>query len=163
MRFIPPVPQVYDLFRALAPACGLKAGLAAAQSSPAEEAAVLVGPPGMQHQGVDILVATPGRLMAHLQGTAGLNLQVRELPGSVWSHAARCQVPGCACSPGCSKHLVRCEMVMSAESAAAAAHVGCSGAVVQWCRYLWYDHMAGAMLRLTPACPCPHSTCASWW
>ncbi len=99
---MPPAPQVYDLFRALAPACGLAAGLAAAQSSPAEEAAALVGPPGRRHQGVDILVATPGRLMSHLQGTAGLSLQV----GTLLAGAACCCLHRCHGRPaaaGCQE------------------------------------------------------------
>jgi superfamily II DNA/RNA helicase len=76
---------VHDLFSSLAPSCGLRVGLAAAQSSLADEAAALVGPPGSLAQGVDVLVATPGRLMAHLHSTAGVTLRVgglrRQLPG----------------------------------------------------------------------------------
>ncbi|KAK9824495.1 hypothetical protein WJX72_010815 [[Myrmecia] bisecta] len=67
--------QVYAVFAALCPFLGLRVGLAAAKGTLAAEAAFL-GPPGGAEPacGVDILVATPGRLMAHLHGTAGFGL-----------------------------------------------------------------------------------------
>lgn len=67
--------QVHDLLASLATALGLKVGLTAAQVSVSDEAAAVVGPPSDPLAGVDILVATPGRLMAHLQGTSGFTLR----------------------------------------------------------------------------------------
>lgn len=107
--------QVFRVFQTLAPAVGLRVGLAAAAAPVAAEAAALMtglpgsgfeagsvaasapallsgpsecgwharlaaGPglgPGSGHSGcaVDVLVATPGRLMAHLRGTPGVSLE----------------------------------------------------------------------------------------
>lgn len=67
--------QVHALFASLCPALGLKAGLAAAQVSVSKEARELVGAASDVASGVDVLVATPGRLMAHLQGTPGFGLR----------------------------------------------------------------------------------------
>lgn len=55
--------QVYEVFASLCPSLGLWTGLAAARlPMPAEIAALRACPP-------NILVATPGRLMAHLRAT----------------------------------------------------------------------------------------------
>lgn len=83
------------MFQALCPAVGLTLGLAAAQKSVAAEAAA-ISDPGLStgaevewdlvplHANalgpatigmVDVLVATPGRLMAHLQSTPGFTLR----------------------------------------------------------------------------------------
>ena len=104
------------MFQALAPAMGLRVGLAAARLGLAAEAAQLlgasggggVGPGASQAQqqefqpmpaavaaglgldpgttlgcSCDVLVATPGRLMAHLEGSPGFTLQhLRFLVGS---------------------------------------------------------------------------------
>ena len=107
--------QVFRVFQTLAPAVGLRVGLAAAAAPVAAEAAALMtGLPGLRfeagfglasapallggasnrgwhacpaaepgfgpgfgHGGcaVDVLVATPGRLMAHLRGTPGVSLE----------------------------------------------------------------------------------------
>ena len=107
--------QVFRVFQTLAPAVGLRVGLAAAVAPVAAEAAAIMtglpgsgfvagcgaasapallsGPrdrgwharpaagagPGLEsgHGGcaVDVLVATPGRLMAHLRGTPGVSLE----------------------------------------------------------------------------------------
>jgi ATP-dependent RNA helicase DDX51/DBP6 len=105
--------QVFKVFATLAPAVGLRVGLAAAAAPLAAEAAVLAtaGFPGLGSDagdaaraaggvgfaedamlagqqpglglgqgcggggGVDVLVATPGRLMAHLRGTPGVTLE----------------------------------------------------------------------------------------
>ncbi|KAG2441026.1 hypothetical protein HXX76_003879 [Chlamydomonas incerta] len=113
--------QVYDVFRPLCEAVGLRAVLAAARSSEAAEAAQLLGTAGgsggahrhqhLQHflrqaapggmagtahggggsigagsgagagggagggGGADVVVATPGRLMAHLSGTPGFTVE----------------------------------------------------------------------------------------
>ncbi len=67
--------QVHALFAQLCPAVGLKAGLMAARSGVSEEAAAVVGRPSDKDAGVDVLVATPGRLMAHMQGTPGFTLR----------------------------------------------------------------------------------------
>ena len=108
--------QVFRVFQTLAPAVGLRVGLAAAALPVAPEAAALMrgfpgcsgyarqrnaasapallsGPldsgwhacptagsgsgPGFGHSGcaVDVLVATPGRLMTHLRGTLGVSLE----------------------------------------------------------------------------------------
>ena len=125
--------QVFQVFAQLAPAVGLRVGLAAAAAPVAAEAAALAGAevPGFPGPapdcpggpavhaagarsgrsegisspgswsglgselglglrqgggGVDVLVATPGRLMAHLRGTPGVGLEhlrflVRRQPG----------------------------------------------------------------------------------
>ena len=63
------------MFVELCPAMGLCLGLASGKISQTIEAGVLVeqcrNEPGSV---VDVLVATPGRLMSHLQGTPGIHL-----------------------------------------------------------------------------------------
>ena len=70
--------QVFQVFAALCPAMDLTVGLASGRHSLAAEASALAGlgagpcsqldaPPWLQPAAVDVLVATPGRLMHHLQ------------------------------------------------------------------------------------------------
>jgi superfamily II DNA/RNA helicase len=66
---------VHQTLAALAPALGLACGLAAAQVPVAAEAAAIVGRPSAPGSGVDVLVATPGRLTAHLRATPGFTLR----------------------------------------------------------------------------------------
>ncbi|KAF6254695.1 P-loop containing nucleoside triphosphate hydrolase protein [Scenedesmus sp. NREL 46B-D3] len=66
--------QVHRVLAALGTASGVAVALAAAQESVAAEAAGLVSRPSQPASGPQLLVATPGRLMAHLQGTAGFSL-----------------------------------------------------------------------------------------
>lgn len=67
--------QVYKVFAALCPPLGLSVGLAAGKAPVSSEVAALT-----QHKAgraccaVDIMVATPGRLMSHLTGTDGITL-----------------------------------------------------------------------------------------
>ncbi|GAA5888828.1 hypothetical protein JCM5296_005007 [Sporobolomyces johnsonii] len=74
------VGQVRETFEAFAKGTGLKIGVATGQHSFAHEQAVLVGEnlpetiEGGSSQ-VDILIATPGRLMDHLKATKGFSLQ----------------------------------------------------------------------------------------
>eukprot|EP00268_Persea_americana_P043670 TRINITY_DN4394_c0_g2_i4.p1 TRINITY_DN4394_c0_g2~~TRINITY_DN4394_c0_g2_i4.p1 ORF type:complete len:529 (-),score=81.17 TRINITY_DN4394_c0_g2_i4:291-1877(-) len=80
--------QVKEVFAAIAPAVGLRVGLAVGQSSVADEISELVnrpnlevgiydpeGPPVELQTSVDILVATPGRLMDHINTTKGFTLE----------------------------------------------------------------------------------------
>ncbi|XP_049935268.1 DEAD-box ATP-dependent RNA helicase 1-like isoform X2 [Nymphaea colorata] len=81
--------QVMDVFSAIAPAVGLQVGIAVGQSSMAEEVSSLVQKPKFPMEfscdppdlcssltsSVDILVATPGRLMDHLNTTKGFTLE----------------------------------------------------------------------------------------
>ncbi|KAL3502192.1 hypothetical protein ACH5RR_036641 [Cinchona calisaya] len=81
--------QVKEVFAALAPAVGLSVGLAVGQSSIADEISELIKKPNVEGgicydpedfsqklQGsVDILVATPGRLMDHVSNTKGFTLE----------------------------------------------------------------------------------------
>lgn len=82
--------QVKKVFDTLAPAVGLSVGLAVGQSSVAAEAAELVqisskmvhsfgsdGPCDKLdvESCIDILVATPGRLMDHLRSTSGFTIE----------------------------------------------------------------------------------------
>ncbi|KAK4440192.1 DEAD-box ATP-dependent RNA helicase 1 [Sesamum alatum] len=81
--------QVKEVFDALAPAVGLSVGLAVGQSSIADEIAELIRKPTLdadiwfdseyvppeQRSAVDILVATPGRLMDHINNTKGFTLE----------------------------------------------------------------------------------------
>ncbi|XAR72500.1 RNA helicase [Bertholletia excelsa] len=81
--------QVKEVFAAIAPAVGLSVGLAVGQSSIADEISELIKipkfkagicydpedlSPGFESK-VDILVATPGRLMDHINSTKGFTLE----------------------------------------------------------------------------------------
>lgn len=62
--------QVHSVLHSLGAAAGITVALAAAQEGVEAEAAKLVGAlPGLTRP--HVLVATPGRLMAHLQGSTG--------------------------------------------------------------------------------------------
>nr|XP_010920814.1 DEAD-box ATP-dependent RNA helicase 1 isoform X1 [Elaeis guineensis] len=81
--------QVKEVFAAIAPAVGLRVGLAVGQSSLADEIAELIRRPKLEmcssfdpddiqmepQTSVDILVATPGRLMDHINTTKGFSLE----------------------------------------------------------------------------------------
>lgn len=81
--------QVREVFAAIAPAVGLSVGLAVGQSSIADEISELIRRPQLEagicydpeyvSQGlqcsVDILVATPGRLVDHINNTKGFTLE----------------------------------------------------------------------------------------
>lgn len=81
--------QVKEVFTAIAPAVGLSVGLAVGQSSIADEISQLIKRPKLEagicydpedfsielQSSVDILVATPGRLMDHINFTKGFTLQ----------------------------------------------------------------------------------------
>lgn len=80
--------QVKEVFATIAPAVGLRVGLAVGQSSIADEISELIrrpnlevgiydpeGPPVELQTSVDILVATPGRLMDHINTTKGFTLE----------------------------------------------------------------------------------------
>ncbi|KAE8700760.1 DEAD-box ATP-dependent RNA helicase 1 [Hibiscus syriacus] len=81
--------QVKEVFAAIAPAVGLSVGLAVGQSSIADEIAELIKRPKLEagmcydpedmtfelQSSVDILVATPGRLMDHINSTKGFTLE----------------------------------------------------------------------------------------
>ncbi|TXG47985.1 hypothetical protein EZV62_027279 [Acer yangbiense] len=81
--------QVKEVFAAIAPAVGLSVGLAVGQSSIADEIAELIKRPKLEagicydpedisqelQSAVDILVATPGRLMDHINTTKGFTLE----------------------------------------------------------------------------------------
>ncbi|KAM3220834.1 hypothetical protein P3L10_020102 [Capsicum annuum] len=81
--------QVKDDFSALAPAVGLSVGLAVGQSSISDEISELIKKPNVEYgicydpeefsyelqSAVDILVATPGRLMDHINNTDGFTLE----------------------------------------------------------------------------------------
>ncbi|KAL0398308.1 UNVERIFIED_CONTAM: DEAD-box ATP-dependent RNA helicase 1 [Sesamum radiatum] len=81
--------QVKEVFDGLAPAVGLSVGLAVGQSSIADEIAELIRKPTLDadiwfdseyvppalRSAVDILVATPGRLMDHINNTKGFTLE----------------------------------------------------------------------------------------
>ncbi|PIN07106.1 DEAD-box ATP-dependent RNA helicase [Handroanthus impetiginosus] len=81
--------QVKEVFAALAPAVGLSVGLAVGQSSIANEISELIKKPTLDadicygtedfpqqfRSAVDILVATPGRLMDHINNTKGFTLE----------------------------------------------------------------------------------------
>ena len=80
---------VKEVFDAIAPAVGLSVGLVVGQSSIADEISELVKRPKLQagicydpealsldlQSSVDILVATPGRLMDHINSTKGFTLE----------------------------------------------------------------------------------------
>ncbi|GLU12571.1 hypothetical protein SLE2022_292370 [Rubroshorea leprosula] len=81
--------QVKEVFAAIAPAVGLSVGLAVGQSSIADEISELIEKPNLKagicydpeevtqalQSSVDILVATPGRLMDHINTTKGFTLE----------------------------------------------------------------------------------------
>lgn len=81
--------QVKEVFAAIAPAVGLSVGLAVGQSSIADEISELIKRPKLEagicydpedflqelQSAVDILVATPGRLMDHINATRGFTLE----------------------------------------------------------------------------------------
>ncbi|KAL7212508.1 hypothetical protein ACSBR2_015240 [Camellia fascicularis] len=81
--------QVKEVFAAIAPAVGLSVGLAVGQSSIADEISELIKRPKLEagicydpedflldlESSVDILVATPGRLMDHINSTKGFTLE----------------------------------------------------------------------------------------
>ncbi|KAJ6765184.1 ATP-DEPENDENT RNA HELICASE DDX51 [Salix koriyanagi] len=81
--------QVKQVFAAIAPAVGLSVGLAVGQSSIADEISELIKKPEHEagicydpqdvlqelQSSVDILVATPGRLMDHITTTKGFTLE----------------------------------------------------------------------------------------
>ncbi|KAL5776823.1 hypothetical protein ACOSP7_009749 [Xanthoceras sorbifolium] len=81
--------QVKEVFAAVAPAVGLSVGLAVGQSSIDDEIAELIKRPKLEagicydsedisqelQSAVDILVATPGRLMDHINTTKGFTLE----------------------------------------------------------------------------------------
>ncbi|KAJ0092146.1 hypothetical protein Patl1_26412 [Pistacia atlantica] len=81
--------QVKEVFSAIAPVVGLSVGLAVGQSSIADEISDLVKRPKLEagicydpedhfqdlQSAVDILVATPGRLMDHINTTKGFTLE----------------------------------------------------------------------------------------
>ncbi|KAE8688658.1 DEAD-box ATP-dependent RNA helicase 1 [Hibiscus syriacus] len=85
----PPFRKFKEVFGAISPAVGLSVGLAVGQSSIADEIAELIKRPkpeaGMCYDpedvtlelqsSVDILVATPGRLMDHINSTNGFTLE----------------------------------------------------------------------------------------
>ena len=126
--------QVFRVFQTLAPAVGLRVGLAAAAAPVAAEAAALMtGVPGSGFEAgfgttsapallsgpsncgwharlaagprlesrdsgcaVDVLVATPGRLMAHLRGTPGVSLEhLRFLVRPITLILCMAQTPRC--------------------------------------------------------------------
>jgi len=89
--------QVKEVFDAVASAVGLSVGLAVGQSSIADEISVLIKRPRLEigscydpedcgetlQSAVDILVATPGRLMDHINTTNGFTLEhLRYLVGT---------------------------------------------------------------------------------
>ncbi|KAL6991543.1 DEAD-box ATP-dependent RNA helicase 1 [Sarracenia purpurea var. burkii] len=81
--------HVKEVFGAIAPAVGLTVGLAVGQSSIADEISELIKRPKLEaglcydpeampldlQSSVDILVATPGRLMDHINSTKGFTLE----------------------------------------------------------------------------------------
>ncbi|RVW34891.1 DEAD-box ATP-dependent RNA helicase 1 [Vitis vinifera] len=81
--------QVKEVFAAIAPAVGLSVGLAVGQTSIADEISELIKRPKLEagicydpedislelQSSVDILVATPGRLMDHINTTKGFTLK----------------------------------------------------------------------------------------
>ena len=81
--------QVKEVFAAIAPAVGLLVGLAVGQSSLADEISELIRRPKLEmcssfdpddmqmepQTSVDILVASPGRLMDHVNLTKGFSLE----------------------------------------------------------------------------------------
>uniref|UniRef100_A0A2P2KIR0 ATP-dependent RNA helicase n=1 Tax=Rhizophora mucronata TaxID=61149 RepID=A0A2P2KIR0_RHIMU len=81
--------QVKEVFAAIAPAVGLSVGLAVGQSSITEEISQLIKRPKFEagicydpedhfqelQSAVDVLVATPGRLMDHINTTKGFSLE----------------------------------------------------------------------------------------
>ncbi|KAH0451188.1 hypothetical protein IEQ34_018487 [Dendrobium chrysotoxum] len=81
--------QVKEVFDAIAPAVGLSVGVAVGQSSIADEVSKLIEHPRLDmfsafdpeawqtklQSSVDILVATPGRLMDHINTTKGFSLE----------------------------------------------------------------------------------------
>ncbi len=83
------------MFAQLCPAMGLRLGLASGKLPLAVEAEVLVDQSGHQPcSAVDVLVATPGRLMSHLQGTPGIHLDALKMLVSISpKHCRSAHVP----------------------------------------------------------------------
>ncbi|RKP27985.1 P-loop containing nucleoside triphosphate hydrolase protein [Syncephalis pseudoplumigaleata] len=67
--------QVKETFEEFCRSTTLKIGMATGQTSFAQEQRQIVGDPEQGLSGVDILIATPGRLMDHLNGTRHFTLQ----------------------------------------------------------------------------------------
>lgn len=66
---------MFKVFAQLCPAMGLRLGLASGKLPLAVEAEVLSASwQGRPCSAVNVLVATPGRLMSHLHGTPGITL-----------------------------------------------------------------------------------------
>lgn len=89
--------QVHAVLHSLGAAAGVNVALAAAQEGVAAEAAKLVSHPSQPSSGPHVLVATPGRLMAHLQastaaswgGSSGSVLSLQHLKFLVVDEADR--------------------------------------------------------------------------
>ena len=96
--------QVYKVFAQLCPALGLRLGLASGKVPLAVEAEVLIDQSAEEPCcAVDALVATPGRLMSHLQGTPGMHLDCLKMLVSprgtsiqCWSVCVSCDIIICA-------------------------------------------------------------------
>lgn len=75
-----PAAQVYKVFAQLSPAMGVRLGLASGKLPLAVEADALSAR-GQEApcSAVDVLVATPGRLMSHVQGTPGISLDALKM------------------------------------------------------------------------------------
>ena len=101
-----PVPQVFKVFAQLCPAMGLRLGLASGKLPLAVEADALTDSwQGAACSAVDVLVATPGRLMSHLQGTPGLTLDALQM---LVSNASAQSVHSCLACAQLSGRLTVC-------------------------------------------------------